>query len=253
MTTDSGSPKNDPLGDRMKAYEFVTRSYLPRRTYTLVRVDGRAFHSFTRGMARPYDARLARSIDWVGKVLCTKIAGARLAYCQSDEVSVLLTDFQALNTEPFFSGNLQKICSTAAALATGAFLSRYPEAMLDDFPTFDARVWTIPDPVEVENYFIWRQQDATRNSISMLGQAHFSHRELHQVSTADIQDKLVNEKGINWNDQEVGFKRGRTVVRLPHTIEVDGVEVSRNMWEVQEPPVFTQDREYLSSLIPRYE
>lgn len=249
-----GTSGNDPLGDRMKRYEHVSRIYLPRRTYTLIRVDGRAFHSFTRGMARPYDARLARSIDWVGKVLCTQIAGARLAFCQSDEVSVLLTDFQAINTEPFFSGNLQKICSTASALATGAFLSRYPEyAGVEDFPTFDARVWTIPDPVEVENYFIWRQQDATRNSISMLGQAHFSQRELHKVSTAEIQDKLMAEKGINWNDTPAGFKRGRTVVRLPHTIEIDGVEVSRNMWEVQEPPVFTQEREYLSSLIPRYE
>lgn len=250
---DSGE-RNDPLGDRMKRYENITRAYVPRRTYTLVRVDGRAFHTFTQGMEEPFDAGFTAAINAVGRSLCRQVAGAQLAFCQSDEISLLLTDFQTIQTEPFFGGNIQKICSITAAIATASFLWHYPDSLnAPSPPVFDSRVWTIPDPTEVENYFIWRQQDATRNSIQSLAQAHFSQRELHGKSNNEAQDMLMTQRGINWNDVDAGWKRGRVTRRVEsEVIGRDGpAMISR--WETEAPPVFTQERQYLSNLIPRYE
>lgn len=248
------SDRNDPLGERMKRYEFVTRHYLPRRTYTLIRVDGRAFHTFTRGMERPFDARISKAIDQVGIALAKEFSGARFTFQQSDEVSILLTDFDDIHTEPMFGGVLQKLCSTASAIATGEFLGFYPECHLGGgFPTFDARVWQIPDPTEVENYFIWRQQDATRNSIQMVGQTYFSQRELHGVSTSEIQEKLWSEHQVNWNDYSDGFKRGRVSLKTEYMLAPEHGGGIATQWTTYAPPVFTQERDFLSQLIPRYE
>lgn len=247
------SDRNDPLGERMKRYEFTTRHYLPRRSYTLIRVDGRAFHSFTRGMERPFDPRLSKAIDQVGIALAKGLSGARFTYQQSDEISVLLTDFDDIHTMPMFGGNLQKLCSTSAAIATAAFLRHYPEyASVEDAPTFDARVWQIPDPTEVENYFVWRQQDATRNSVSMVGQAYFSHKELHGVSMKDLQEKLWYECGVNWNNYPDGFKRGRVSLKTEYMLSEEHGGGVGTLWQTFAPPVFTQEREFLTQLIPRY-
>lgn len=251
----------DSLGDRMKEqYEHRTRYFLPRRTYTIVRVDGRAFHSYTRGCERPYDLGFMAHMDEVAKHLCQEMSGCRLAFVQSDEISFLLADFDTNQTQAWFDGNIQKIVSISASLATCAFNSIRP----GKWAQFDSRAFTIPDPVEVENYFIWRQQDATRNSIQMAASAHFSHNSLHGLDTNQMQERLFQEKGINWNDYPDGCKRGRCVVRRStfspvtykdkRTGETRTTEaVERRVWAVEVPPVFTQDRTWLSGMIPHYE
>lgn len=226
--------KRDSLGDRMKGqYEDRSRVMLPRRTYTILRADGKAFHTFTRHCQKPHDQRLADAMDAAAVALCEEAQGSCFGYVQSDEISVLLTDFTTIHTDAWFDGNLQKIVSVAASIVTGAFARAWSG---DKMPVFDCRAFTIPDPVEVENYFIWRQQDATRNSVSMLAQAHYSHGQLQKKNSADMHD-MLHQKGINWNDCSAGQKRGRGIV---YTAE--------RGWSVDaDAPVFTQDRGYLRS------
>lgn len=228
----------DSIGDRMKDYyENRTRYFLPRRTHTIIRIDGKAFHTFTRGMAKPFDDELITNMDATAISLCNEIQGCKFAYIQSDEISLLLTDFDNLQTSALFDGNVQKIASVSASMATGFFNCKSP---WDRIAFFDARVFTIPEREEVINYFIWRQQDATRNSIFSAAQTYYSHRQLEGKNTNDMQAMLL-EKGINWNDYPVGCKRGRMVVK---------VEGDRSYWTVDMPPIFTQDREYLNNRIP---
>lgn len=229
---------NDSIGNRMKEqYENRTRYSLPRRTYTIVRVDGKAFHSYTRGFRRPFDFNFMFYMDMTAQELCRSMQGSQVAYVQSDEISVLLTDFDKPTTDAWFDGNLQKIVSVAASVATGEFGKWARADGHTQTAHFDARAFTIPDPIELENYFIWRQQDATRNSIQMAADALYSHRELHGKNTSEMQEMLF-AKGINWNDYPAGFKRGRVVAYRETT------------WCVEEPPVFTQERGYLRALIP---
>lgn len=230
--------KKDSLGDRMKEqYEDRWRLMLPRRTYTIIRCDGKAFHTLTRTCAKPYDHIFAESMEYAAVALCEEAQGAQFGYLQSDEISVLLTDFATPTTDAWFDGNLQKVVSVSAGIVTRTFNKYFGRG---GNAVFDARVFVIPDPVEVENYFIWRQKDAERNSISSLAQAHFSHGQLHGKDRAAMHD-MLHGKGINWNDCPTEQKRGRCVVRneLGWTVDV-------------EIPVFTQDRAYLASRIPRH-
>lgn len=259
--------RRDDLGDRMKRnYENRTRIYLPRRTYTVVRVDGKAFHFYTRDCRRPFDADLMADMDAAALALCREIEGARLALVQSDEISVLLTDFGSAQTEAWFDGNLQKIVSLSASIATAAFnAARRSRATNEEkLAYFDSRAFTIPEPGEVFNYFLWRQQDATRNSIAMAAQSHFRHEELAGKSSDALQEMLWRERGVNWNDYPDGFKRGRCVVRSTVVKDAEFVDgrtgetrrtegVERRVWEVVAPPVFSRDRDWLLSRIPRHE
>ena len=259
----------------MKAdYENRTRFLLPRRTYTVIRVDGKSFHAYTRGCQRPFDEDLMAAMDAAMVGLCENIEGARLGFVQSDEISVVVTDFGSTQTEAWFDGNVQKIASISASIAT-AYFNRarlaqsgepHPDPLLGkergpEWALFDSRVFTIPDPAEAENYLIWRQQDATRNSISMTAQAHFSHNALQGKSSNELQEMLWQERGINWNDMPAGFKRGRCCVRRTSTEDVEFVDkrtgetkiakdVTRASWVVEIPPVFTQNRGWLASILP---
>lgn len=257
----------DSLGDRMKAnYENRTRLLLPRRTYTIIRVDGKAFHTYTRDCERPYDAGLMEDMDRTALALCREVTGAQIAFIQSDEISLLLTDFAGTQTEAWFDNNLQKLVSLTASIATAHFnAARWQRAgggSETSLACFDSRAFTIPDPVEVENYFLWRQQDATRNSVSMTAQAQFPHDQLQNKSSDQLQEMLWQEKKINWNDQPAGFKRGRCAV--PQIIAQDkeyvdqhtgqayvALGVVRRQWEVTVPPIFSQDRAWLRGFIPR--
>lgn len=254
--------RGDSLGDRMKAnYENRTRYSLPRRTCTLIRVDGKAFHSYTRGCARPYDVDLMSAMDAAMQGLCESMQGVCLGYVQSDEISVLLSDFEETKTEAWFDGNVQKIASISASIATAYFMEARRAQGYERLAFFDSRAFTIPDAREVEEYFIWRQQDATRNSISMTAQAHFSHKELAGKSGSDMQEMLWSRCGVNWNDMPGPFKRGRCCVRRQVTRTAEFVDkrtgrtvvkpdVVRNVWEIEAPPVFTQDRGWLRGFIP---
>lgn len=235
--------KKDSLGDRMKEfYENRTRNFLPRRTYTIIRVDGKAFHSYTRGLVRPFDEKLVNDMDETACYMCKNIQGAKFAFVQSDEISILLTDFEGLTTDAWFDGNIQKIASISASLATAKFNELRPNKIA----LFDSRVFTIPSDIEVENYFIWRQQDTTRNSISSVAQSMFSHRELENKNTDQMQE-MCFKKGVNWNDFSVKLKRGRLILKQDY--EKEGT--TRSKWVSVEPPIFTQEREMLKVLIPK--
>jgi tRNA(His) 5'-end guanylyltransferase len=245
------------LGDRMKLYERATFAVLPRRTFTVIRCDGKAFHSYLRGAERPFDPGFAADMDATAEALCKEISGSVFAYTQSDEISVLAVDFGSLGTEPWFGGEVQKIVSISAAVATAALNARRPGRTA----LFDARAFTIADPIEVANYFIWRQRDAVRNSIAMAAQAHFSHRELHGVNTGQMQELLWSQRGVNWNDYPAGFKRGRIVVKETGEREVTYVDkrtqvehtttAVRSWWTAQPAPHFTTEPGgFLASTIP---
>lgn len=196
----------DALGDRMKSsYENRTRYYLPRRCYTIIRVDGKAFHTYTKGLEKPYDKDLNLCMDIAAKRLLEEVQGSLFVYTQSDEISCVSQDFAEQDTQAWFDGNLQKICSISASVVTYEFNKLRPN---DKRALFDARVFTIADPAEVVNYFVWRTRDAIRNSINMLGQAHFSPAEMHGKNTSEVQDMLVSRVATNWNDCEPRFKTG---------------------------------------------
>lgn len=258
----------DSLGDRMKRkYEDVFRHTLPQRTYGIIRIDGKAFHTYTKNLPRPYSAELAACLDTAAAALCKQMQGARFAYGQSDEYSFLFSDFEDIDTQMWFNGNIQKITSVAASIFTAyfndatAFLKakyKVPAVGL-----FDARVFIIPNRIDVINYFVWRQQDASRNSLSMLASTHFSHKELHGKEAA-AQHDLLHSKGINWNNEPTAFKRGRVIRRMTEersvaythkvTKEVIRTVKPETTWKVDdEIPVFTQDHSFLDGLVPSYE
>lgn len=237
---------NDSLGDRMKQqYENRTRMFLPRRTHTLIRLDGCHFHSYTRGCNKPYDVNLMMAMNATAVYLCNAIQGCKVAYVQSDEITILLTDFDNISTNAWFDGNIQKITSVSASLATACFNAERLKQGYEALATFDSRVWTIADRAEVLNAFVWRQQDATRNSIQMAAQSLYSHNELNEKNTSELQE-MMHKKSVNWNDYPVGFKRGRVIKKR----YFNHGDTERSEWFVDEPPVFTQDWDYLGNLIP---
>ncbi len=255
----------DALGDRMKEfYEDRTRIKLPRRTYTIIRIDGKAFHTYTKGLERPFDEGLIEDMNTTTAYLCKNIQGAKFGYVQSDEISLVLTDFDDLGTHAWFDNNLQKMVSVAASMATSEFnrlrlirkcmggdIDGYVDAIdLSTFKMaqFDARAFQIPFIDEVENYFIWRQQDAVRNSISSVAQSLYSPRELNGVKTDQMQE-MIFQKGINWNDYDFRKKRGAVIGKVPVEMTNGDVTYTRNKWRVIETPIFTQDRTFIKGLL----
>lgn len=264
----------DSLGDRMKRYESVSKTMLMHRNPTIIRIDGKAFHTFTRGFVRPFDDVLIKSMQETTKYLCENIQNCVLGYTQSDEITLVLVDYEHLDTAAWYDYEVQKLCSISASMATMAFnkafecnmedyiqevkllaiddtssLSEEVDAKLKQYEiyknaymngaVFDARCFSVPRD-EVTNCVLWRQQDATRNSIQMVGQSYFKHQELEHKNCYMIQDMLHETYGINWNDFETYKKRGSAVIR-----DEDGHwNIDKNM------PILTGDgREYIERLI----
>lgn len=230
-------PINDALGDRMKEYESRNQYFLQRRTPVIIRVDGKAFHTFTRGFQKPFDEVLGSAMVRTMEYLCQNISGCIFGYVQSDEITLVLQDYRKLNTDAWFGYRTDKLCSITASMATMAFNKYFVEEVdtwmrknifpfseadhneelmsrWDRYRTgirngamFDARCFNIPKE-EVCNCIYWRQLDATRNSIQMVGQANFSHNELQDKSCNEIQDMLHEQRGINWNGFPTRWKRG---------------------------------------------
>lgn len=249
------------LAERMRTYEDAARTVLPRRTFTLIRVDGRAFSGLLRNAERPFDDAVVTAMDAAAAALCTEISGAAIAYTQSDEVSILVTDFAKTQTQPWFGGVAQKIASVAASIASTAFNRSYSVDLNDATAVFDGRAFTICDPVEVANYFVWRQRDAVRNSISMAAQAHFSARRLHGLHTGQMQELLWAESGISWNAYPAGAKRGRVCTRhtanenITYTDKRTRQPVTtravRSRWVTEPAPTFTAEAgSWLADHIP---
>ncbi len=284
----------DNLGDRMKGYENIERKYLTGRMPTLIRLDGKAFHSFARGFQKPFDMILMQSMWDTTQYLCENIMGCKIGYTQSDEIQLLLTDYENITTQAWFNKNVQKMVSVSASMATLAFnnffstnvwvyentdisrdsekfvykefidkeIEKYTPIYYKKFNTalFDSRVYTIPKE-EVCNAFIWRQQDATRNAIQMVGQANFSHKQLQNKNCNQIQEMLFQEKQLNFNDLPTYQKRGVCIVKKSYTKEnekplIKGSnlyfegQVERTEWVVDKDiPIFTQNRNYIEKYL----
>lgn len=234
------------LGFRMKQYEAVSKAFLPRRMPCIIRINGKAFHTFTRGMKKPWDPMLVGLMLSTARFLCREVHGVKLAYWQSDEISLLLTDYDAFRTESWFDKNIQKMVSVAASIATAKF-NQIIHNIMPNLPLafFGARAFILPRE-EVVNYFIWRQQDAINNSIQSLAQVHFNHKDLHGLSQSELQDKLMAEKGINWNNCKVWQKRGAAVIKNTYTKN----NAVRSRWVVDlNTPIFTKDRDYIEQYV----
>jgi tRNA(His) guanylyltransferase len=268
---------NDPLGDRMKGnYEDRTRFSLPRRTYTIIRLDGKAFHTYTKGLDKPFDQGLSDDIDTAIKAIMPQIQGAVFAYTQSDEISILVTDFALPTTDAWFDGNLQKMCSVSASLMTAQFnqarvlrkvYSKEPIEHINgmELAYFDARIFTIPDPTEVMNYFIWRNNDCARNSLSMVAQDKFSHTELQGKGGTELHE-MLHAKGVNWaNDYTDDQKNGRLIVKekyvatrkelnIPEGVNyiIPTEELFRHRWTKISAWKFTEEKHRLRDMIPQY-
>jgi len=252
---------HSPLATRMKAHEHVTRLVLPPRAYTIVRVDGRAFHSYTRGLQRPFDATFAADMDDTAAALCGQVSGAVLGYVQSDEISLLLTDFATEATQPWFGGVTAKLTSLSAAAATAALIARRPPAEYGRTPLFDSRAFTLPTRADVLDYFVWRQRDAVNNSVAMAAQTHFSPTRLHGLHTGQLRAKLADEAGVRWEDYPAGFRYGRVVVREEFTGPISYFHkgeqvtktdvVTRHRWATRPAEEFTGDPSgWLADRIP---
>lgn len=229
----------DNLGDRMKKYEEACRGVLPRRLPVILRVDGRAFHTYTRGFDRPFDSRIGEVMGLVAVALCTQIQGAQFAYTQSDEISVLIHGYKRFASQPWFDNEIQKMVSVAAGIASATFTHEMAQRVISFKPAvFDARVFVLPE-ADVCNYFVWRQQDAVRNSVQTLARSLFSHAQCERKSCDDLKS-MCAEAGQSWDDLPLHWQRGVCVYRM---LELDGMRSS--MFVDQHPPVFSGDRAYV--------
>ena len=285
---------NDPLGTRMKNYEDITRYKISPKSYVLARIDGNAFHTYTRGLKRPFDEALIEDMDATAIALCKEIQNVKFAFVQSDEISLFLHE-EGRDTQAWFGNNIQKMASISAAKATVEFnKQRYKRLFnsasfvflekfnYEDFQrlieitktaTFDARFWTVPSAIEVYNYFLWRQRDAEKNSISAAAQSVYSHKELENMNGLNKQEMLF-QKGINWNNYPSGQKRGRFIEKVTYINDQPGeifkikeeenivsytlnndinfgyktlldTDVVRNRWEVVECPIFSSNPNFI--------
>ena len=275
------SKKRSEFDKRMKKYEYVSRTYLTTRTPVIIRIDGKCFHSFTRGFKKPFDEILSGTMQETMKYLCENIQGCVLGYTQSDEITLILVDYKDIDTCAWFDYNIQKCASVAASMATMTFnrlfkqinddwwfgltnkwvesgmtkntfisesdielYSKHSLAIGQKGAMFDARVFNIPKE-EVCNNILWRQQDAIRNSIQMVGHANFSDKQMHGKNTSEIKEMLLSEKGIDWNDLPTKFQRGSCCIK---TFDE---QTGRNEWIIDnEIPIFkAEGRKYIEELI----
>lgn len=270
---------HDDLGNRMKEYyENIPKTKLMRRCPVIMRCDGKSFHTFSRNFQKPFDDVLMRAMQDTMKYLCENIQGCVLGYTQSDEITLILVDYKKLNSEAWFDYEVQKICSIAASMATMAFNESFSKNYsklyrskmehgenIDELvktyafkagrAMFDYRCFNIPKE-EVTNCIYWRQLDATRNSIQMIGQANFSHKELQNKSCNDIRDMLMTQKGINWNDLPIYQKRGSCCIRNHMISEPYGNRMldetaGENEWIIDKDiPIFKgEGRKYIDDLV----
>ena len=270
-----GRKVKDSLGDRMKEfYEFRAKTKLVRRMPVIIRLDGKAFHTWSRGFVKPFDRRLIEAMQETTLELCKNIQGCVFGYTQSDEITLILVDYNAIDVSAWYDYEVQKMCSVAASMATLAFnrifhnkirnfvnehykvitdketygeeLSNSVNELLKSYnraiemgAMFDARCFNVPIN-DVCNCVLWRQKDATRNSINSLGQSWFKHKELEGKNTNQVQDMLFEKYGINWNNLSTVEKRGTAIIKD-----------EEDKWIIdEEMPILTgENRSYVESRI----
>ena len=257
----------------MKSYEDVTRYHLLPRSYVFCRIDGRSFHSYLKKCEKPFDKGVMEDMDNTAIYLCENIQNAKLGYVQSDEITIMLCDFTDYNTSQFFDGNIQKISSVVASMAAARFNQLRSQRFINtksmnllgeefNLATFDCRCWVVPSQWEACNTFIWRNQDCSRNSVSMVAQSLFSPKELHGKSTPEMHE-MMKSKNVNWaTDYTDGEKNGRLIVKEIYDVsvsipddanfKVNSMAVQRTRWVAQGAWKFTENKEKLLAMIPSY-
>lgn len=201
------------LGDRMKMYEQQMAAHCMPLLPICARIDGKAFHTWTRGLERPFDESLHNLFVATTKFLVEE-TGARVGYTQSDEITLIWYS-DDIESQVFFDGKVHKMVSVLASMATGFFNKRV-FSTTRPLAFFDCRVWQVPTLEEAANVLVWRELDATRNSIQMAAQAVYSHKELLNKNNSEMQE-MLHQKGINWNDYPDWAKRGTYVQRQKRT------------------------------------
>lgn len=195
------------IGDRIKKYEEVSRGVLSPRSYVVIRVDGKAFHTFTKHCDKPFDLKLIEAMVATGEKCAKEMQGFKVGYHQSDEFTFILSDLDSYESELWFDREIQKLVSVSASMFTAYFNEIYgsKNAM------FDSRAFNVPAE-DVSNVLIWRMRDWERNSIQMLARAHYSAKELHNKKTADLHE-LLYEKGVNWAELSPQLKNGTLITK----------------------------------------
>jgi tRNA(His) guanylyltransferase len=256
---------NDNLGNRMKSFEDVFRQYLPIRMPVILRIDGKNFHGYTKSCKRPVDDNLVDVMNLTAIELCKEVQGCQLAYVQSDEISLLITNYQTHETQSWFHNNVQKMVSVAAGIASSTFTFNSwriwmggvmaPVGLESIKPAvFDARAFVLPKE-EVCNYYLWRQKDSERNSVQMLARSLYSHKECNNKNNSELQE-MIHQKGQNWNDLPTSQKRGRCIVKntlikpTPNPKTGETVMAERTEWIVNNNiPVFSKDRRFIDRYV----
>lgn len=247
---------HDALGQRMKKYEAVAKTTLMTRTPVAIRIDGKAFHTFTRHLNKPFDNIFMNSMIQTMEALCENVQNCIFGYTQSDEITLILKDYAQLNTAAWFDYEVQKLCSVSASMATFYFNKFFKEnadriiwsnpndnyalalsKCIDAPAMFDARTFNIPKE-EVVNLIYWRQVDAVRNSIQALGQSIFSHKQLINKSCEEIKE-MCEERGYVWDNLPVFKQRGTSCKR----------EEGQWITDYSMPMLLKNDRSYLEDLI----
>jgi len=263
------------LGKRMKQYEDTNNISLIDKLPLVVRMDGISFHGFTKGMRRPFDEILNHSMQQTMKKLCEEIPSCVLGYTQSDEITLVLVDYDNPVSQPWRGYVKRKIESVTASMTTRAFNNCFSDIVLQEFTKavlgtedietlkknfnvylkktgnaiFDSRAFNLPI-FEVENNLIWRQLDSVRNSIQTLGRANFSHKTLQNKSCKQIKEMLLKEKGIEWEKYPTYLKRGTCCIKEQIEVDTDKGKVIRGKWKIDnEIPIFTQNRDYIRKRI----
>ena len=224
------------IGDRMKTnYELPALIRLPKRLPIIIRLDGKCFHTLAKKLEweKPFDHNLINKLQEATIELCDEIMNTKVAYLQSDEISFLLIDYEKIETESWFNSEVQKIASVVAGL-----MSAKLSLKLGVEASFDARVFVMP-PWEVNNYFVWRQRDWLRNSVQMLARSNFSHHSLNGLSGKQVQEKLWQEKDINWAKLPIHLKRGSCIVKIQEQWCID-----------MTIPDFVKDTQYIEKFVP---
>lgn len=221
--------KKDDFGTRMKLYEgFETERYLIPLLPICIRIDGVCFSSFTKGMKRPYDIIMSKIMVKVTKLLVEE-TNACIGYTQSDEISLVLYS-NDIKSQVFFNGKKHKLVSFCAGKASSAFQfylsTEMPDKMMK-LPTFDCRVWNVPNKTEAANTILWREGDSSKNSISIAAQEYFSHKQLDNKTGKQKQEMLFQKEGINWNDYPDFFKRGTFIQRKSVTRKFTTEEIEK--------------------------
>lgn len=291
-----GKITKDSLGDRQKQYEIASETFLVPKMPIIIRIDGKAFHTYTKGMKKPFDSVLGTAMKKTMQALCKDIHTCVFGYTQSDEITLILRLPDRIKSQAYMNRRVQKITSLTASKATKYFnkffteqvsnyhstifakghdiiencedtdvenqIKAYKEALKDDFKLlnvytkkigdaeFDSRAFNVPE-WDCINNIIWRQQDAIRNSVEMVGHVHFSAKQLNKVNVEQIKEKLISEKGINWETNFTSYQqRGACCYRVvEEKIGKDDIKVLRSHWKIdEEMPIIQDNREWFSEI-----